>query len=299
MISRTIQQAIAKIAPLRDLLDAMGEWEPDPTDAEPEAQRLEMDPEIVTVPVPAVVDMEADAARVRYPDRRNKAGQVTRRGAIKRTRYAPRDLSAIEAVVVHQMGVERAASSSRWRFVTCNRLVRTDGARVFVHPLACRVMGANAFDRPPYCAANIEVAGNFEGVDGSGEWYKPAVFGAGRASTLQLVALGWEIRAIRDDVGAAGGQLRMVAPHRVSGRDSRGAPNRPICPGSRLWQAAETVALALGLGVPPDGWDLGGLSIPQEWRSLAWWELNGAEPPAGWRDALTGHERALLESLAP
>lgn len=288
---------------LYSLVDGMAEWSPDAAEAVTEARRPpvpEPEPEAPLWVAP-VVDLTDEAARVRYPDKRNAAGKVTSRGRIKRTRYAPRELADVRVVGVHQMGVERDDDSTRWIYVSAQRVIRPDGTRLIVHPHTCRTITANALDRAPFHATNIEVAGNFEGVDGEGGWYKPDVFGAGRASTRQLLAIGYELRDTRDAIAGAGGRLELVAPHRVSGRSSSGKPNRPICPGSRVWQASETLALALGLEVPANDWTLGGMPIPLRWRSRAWLEAFedvGKAEAAGWRDDLDEGERELLERVA-
>lgn len=274
------------------LEDALDDWNPDGVDAVPDGiERVRMPDHFV----PHVVDIEAEAARVRYPDKRNKAGKVIRRGKIKRRARARSSAAQTRWLVVHQMGVERSATSKRWKYVTAHRVIRTDAARMMVHPLDVRLYAANAADRAPYNAANIEVAGNFEGEDGSGNWFKPQIFGSGRASLEQLVAVAMEIDHVRTEVQAAGGGLEVVSPHRPFGRNSRGEPNRPLCCGSRLWQASEHAALRLRLRTPEPDWSHGGTPIPGRWRAALWFAQRGESPPAGWRDDLTDEEKAQID----
>lgn len=274
------------------LQDALDEWRPDDVDAVPEGvERVRMPDHFV----PEVIDLEAEAARVRYRDTVDKAGRVIRRGKIKRRARPRSTVAGTELTVVHQMGVERSAASKRWIYVSAQRVIRTDAARLRIHPLDVRLYSANAADRKPYNAANIEVAGNFEEHDGEGNYWKPKIFGAGRASLEQLVAVAMEIDSIRVEVATAGGRLRQVAPHRVFGRNSKGKPNRPLCPGSRVWQASEHAALRLGLSTPEPGWTLGGLEIPGRWRAALWLAQRGEVPPSGWRDDLTNEEKGMID----
>ena len=306
---------ILGIGLIRQLLDAMDDWAPDgdgsvvvdgevdrsPTPdgktggvVETEEEGLVEQFEVFT---PPVFDLEDEARDVRY--KRYKNGK-TILGKVKRTRYRKRDIAKVQTAVVHQVGAERKASSSRHKFITAQRVTRADGARLKIHPLSCRLVCSNGFDRRPHHAVGIEVVGNFEGEDGSGNWYKPKKFGRGRASIEQLVGLAFELASIRAEVAAAGGRLRLVAPHRVSGRNRDGKPNRPLCPGSRLNQAAEHIAWRLGLEVPDADFRMGGLTIPISWRTRRWLEAHGHNVEAlieagKWRPAVSMGELAVLD----
>lgn len=275
------------------LQDAIGDWSPDEVEAiaDGTADRIRHPDHFV----PEVVDIEDEARTVRYNSTRDKSGKVVRLGKVKRTRYPSRPVRVVETMVVHQMGVERSAESKRWKYVTAQRVIRTDAARVYVHPLTTRLVSANAADRAPLHATNIEVAGNFEENDGDGNYYKPSVFGRGRASLEQLVALAYQINGDRVEIAQAGGALRFVAPHRIFGRNRKGEPNRPLCPGSRLWQASEHIALRLSLRVPEPGEEYGGLPVPDRWRCRIWWAMRGLVPPGDWTDDLSEEEKKAID----
>lgn len=188
----------------------------------------------------------------------------------KRDRWPPVDLSARRVVIVlHQTGVQRSAA--RWREtmhrVTCHRGIGPDGARYRVHPLNTRLVAANRLDRAPFHAISIEIAGNFEGIDGSGKWWAPDRMGRGRASPAQIAGARQAVRDICREVSQAGGRVEAIAPHRIAGRDANGWPNRTLCPGSRVWsEVGEWASAVLGLGVPGPGVCLGGAPIPREWH---------------------------------
>jgi hypothetical protein len=208
-----------------------------------------------------VRDLEAQAALATYDS-----------GARKLTRYPRANLSKRRVVIVlHQTGVERAESSKRWHLVTGHRVISPTGTRMRLFPLTTRLVAANRFDRAPWHGISIEVAGNFEEFDGDGKWWRPGIYGKGRASDAQLEACCQEVRVICDEVSDLGGRVEGLAPHRVSGIGRDGRPNKPFCPGSRVWsEVGERMACELGLAVPGAGWTLGGLAVPIDWRSPRW-----------------------------
>lgn len=219
-----------------------------------------------------VLDLEAKAATARYADKVDKAGKVVRRGAVKRTAYPPVNLQGRKIVIVlHQVGAERSSSNPRWHLITAHRTIKPDGTRCRLHPLRTRLVCSNAFDRAPFHGIGIEIGGNFEGVDGDGRWYKPDTFGRGRASDAQLEATRQEVAGVCEEIAALGFEVYGIAPHRVSGRDAKGNPNRPICPGSRPWsEVGEWAGAELGLRVPGPTFKLGGTPVPPEWHGRHW-----------------------------
>lgn len=211
-----------------------------------------------------VIDLERAAAAETYPN-----------GKTKRTRWRPVDLSTrVVLIGLHQAGVERG--EQRWmdtvHRVTCHRAIGPSGNRYRVHPLDRRLVAINRLDRRPFHTISIEVLGNFEGVDGGRpDWWKPEVMGRGYPDEAQISALRQEILAVEAEVRDMGGRLSGIVPHRVSGRNRRGKPNRPICPGSRVWSAGgEWAAAELGVPVPAPGQTFGGLPIPESWHGDHW-----------------------------
>lgn len=260
------------LALLTPMIDALGDWDPDiPEPGEPEAcladrceaDALEGTPELVAPPrLYPVVDLEAKAASTTY-----------RNGKVKRTRYPPVDLSSrIVLIGLHQAGVER--SEARWEKsahrVTCHRAIGPSGNRYRNHPLDRRLVCTNRVDRSPYHCIGIEVLGNFRGMP-NGKHYKPEVFGAGTLGRAQLIALRQEIAAIIAEVEAMGGTVVGIIPHRTTGQNSRGRPNRQICCGFEIWSGAgEWAGAEFGLRVPGPDWSLGGLPVHETWHGEHW-----------------------------
>ncbi len=258
---------------VRDASDDWAEFLEPPTELElqecrDERAQCDAAPPLVDVPNIVrypVVDLQDAAARVQY-----------RNGKVKRTRYRPNDLAKLKVVIsLHQAGVERP--ESRWQQsahrVTCHRAIGPTGVRYKVHPLETRLVSTNRFDRSPYACIAIEFLGNFEGTDGSGRWYQPERFGAGRATDAQIEAGFIEVGEICEDVRSCGAEAMVVAigPHIVAGRDKRGQPNRQFCCGSRQWSlVGERAGAELDLAVPGPDFSLGGLPIPDSWHGPYW-----------------------------
>lgn len=247
-----------------ELLEGLEPGEADETRLEREtADELEdpATPSIAPVEYP-VEDLYDEAAGVKYPS-----------GKVKRTRFRPVNLAKRRVIVVlHQMGVERKDSSRRWKYTTASRVITPLGRRLRLHPVRTRLVEANAFDRRPFHGIGFEIAGNFEETDGDRQWYKPDKFGRGRMGEAQIIACRQEIAAVVDEVNAIPGVVvEGIAPHRVSGRNKRGRPNRPLCPGSRAWSmCGEWAARELGLAIPGPDFKLGGLTIPDRWHGPYW-----------------------------
>lgn len=248
--------------------DTCDEWDDCDDEAESGAEPPIRDAAPVYAP-PVVVDMTERARDVAYERGRSIKGKA------KRTLYPRADLSRREVVIVlHQTGVERAETSSRWHHVTAHYVVTPGGRVLRLHPIDVRLVAANRLDRAPYHAISIEFAGNFEGVDGSGRWFAGDRMGRGRASEAQVAAGRWLCRRICRDVAAKGSSVAAIAPHRISGRDSAGRPNRQLCPGSRVWsEVAERVCAADGVPVPAPGVTVGGAPIPDEWHGDRWHDI--------------------------
>lgn len=251
------------------LKDALEDWNPDPPEpGEVEACRADRcaadDLEHPDMPgeAPAVypvVDLEDAASAVKY-----------RNGKVKRTRYPVVNLARRKVVIaLHQAGVER--SEGRWEKsahrVTCHRAIGPAGNRYRVHPLNRRLVATNRADRDPWHAICIEVLANLKGTP-NGRHYKPETFGEGYLGEAQAVALQQEIEGIIDEVAEDyDAEVVGVLPHRLTGRNSNGRPNRQICCGFEIWRAGgEWAGAELGLRVPSDTFVLGGLPIEPKWH---------------------------------
>lgn len=226
----------------------------------------DLDSDPCTWPDFPIIDHEEEAARrAKYP----KSGES------KRFKFPPvKDLSQRDVVIVlHAMGVTRKSSSTRWPLVTGHRVIGPAGERMRIHPPNRRLVAANRLDRRRFHAVSIEMSGNFEGIDGNGNWYKPHKFGAARASVSQILACRQEVIALRDELREDYGveRIYMLAPHRVSGRNKRGVPNRTLDPGSRVWSlVGEWCARHAGFPIPGPGARWAGAPIEDDWHGPYW-----------------------------
>ena len=213
---------------------------------------------------PKILDMREKAATAKYKN-----------GKLKLTRYRRRKPGTCKLVTAHQTGVERRDDSTRFYRVSAHYVITRSGWLIINFDHDVRLASSNALDRSPYQAVNIEVSGNFEGLDGSGRWWRPDLVGKGRATPAQLKTLCWLLDKIAREE-----PIEMVAPHRVSGRKwdkkrRKWIPNRQICPGSRVWQCAEGWAMRNGILVPDGDDTMGGLPIEEAWRTQAWLDQYG------------------------
>lgn len=245
--------------------DAVDSWDDRDDEAEDGAEPPVRDAAPVYAP-PVVIDMPDQARDVVYERGRSIKGKR------KRTLYPRVELARREVVIVlHQTGVQRAETSSRWHHVTAHYVITPGGRILHLHPIDVRLVAANRLDRSPYHAISIEFAGNFEGVDGTGRWFAGDRMGRGRASEAQVAAGRWLCRRLCRDVAAAGSSVAAIVPHRIAGRGRDGQPNRQLCPGSRVWsEVAERVCAADGVPIPAPGVTIGGAPIPDEWHGPMW-----------------------------
>lgn len=205
-----------------------------------------------------VVSVEKRAKAAKYPN-----------GKIKRTRYRRVNLAKRKVVIgLHQAGVERG--EARWgksvHRVTCHRAIGPTGTRYRVHPLDTRIVCTNRFDRKPWHCIGIEQLGNMEGNEGQGNWYKPDTFGYGTFSLAEEESLLQECAAICTEVEAMGAKVYGIVWHRISGKNKKKKPNRPLCPGSAIVQrVGMRVAIELGLKIPGPDQSFGGTVTPTWW----------------------------------
>jgi len=219
-----------------------------------------------------VVDVTASAASARYrPSKARKT--LGLRGRVKRTLYKPVDLRHRRVVLVmHQMGVSRSLAqlARRAQLVTAQEVLAPDGTVYVVHPDETRLIAANRFNRDPYHAINFELAGNLSYIEGKNRFYKPDRFGRTVMTPEWETAVSCRLVDRIEGLRAKGIDPFMLAPHRVAGHDRRGNANREACCASAGWAICEQVAAITGVPVPGDEYTIGGLPIPEAWRTKAY-----------------------------
>lgn len=265
---------LARFFPLLRAIDSFDDWNPDAEDAVldrvlPDCEPVDVDPPELPFR-PVFIDMREEASTAKY--RHN--------GKLKISYFRARRLSGVSKCVTwHQTGVERDVDSKRYHLISSHYAIRRDGAVLWLFDHDVRLLTSNSLDRSPLHSIGVEMCGNFEGEDGSGRWWSPDRMGKGRATEAQLKSAEWLLDRIRTMTADEGGEITHCFPHRVSGRNSKGKPNRPICPGSRIWSHIEDLSLQRGMSVPGPKEKFGGSTIPLEWRSGRWLddqELSGA-----------------------
>lgn len=222
----------------------------DECEADAECCAVEVEPPQVI----EVLDWTKRAAKTIY----NKTKRV------KRTRYPKVNLSRRRVfVVVHQTAFEWRADNPYWHKVTAHYVILPDARVVQLHPHWCKLIASNMADVRPAMSINIEIAGNFEAIDGSGKFFKPEKFGRGRATDAQLAALRLLIPEIKRRAKVEKWEIAGVIPH-ISAH-----AGKTQCPGSRVWAVAEKTAIDLGLPIPGRKliWTKRGGYIPDAWRS--------------------------------
>ena len=213
-----------------------------------------------------VINMYDAAKSIRYKSGRKR---------LIRTRFPPRDLSKFRVLIMlHQTGSEKSlrAWGMRAKHVVGHTVILPDAHRARLHPANIRLVAGNRLDRAPFHTIHIEVAGNFEGDEGAGNWWKPEKFGYGEPTEMQVFAAREEVRYYTEEiVPALGGKVIGCVSHRISGVNRKGKPNRNLCCGWRLhggvveWSGAE-----LGLAVPASDCTFGGLDV-SSWHG-PWFE---------------------------
>lgn len=269
----TLQYLLARLAG-RDP-DASADWAPEHADESDLADELDGIPGGPASALECLADRVcADVTEI---DLRSEAASVTYRsgsyrGKLKRTLFPLRDLRKLRVVLmVHQTGFEAPSRSSVWRKVTAHDVVKPDATLCRLHDPAVRLVAGNRIDRAPWGGVHLEVGGNLERIDGDGSWWSPETAGRGRASDGQIAAARrWVVRTV-GELGAFGIVVEGIAPHVVTGRDSRGRPNRGACPGSRLHaEVVEWAGAELELAVPGPGFALGGSPVDPAWHGEHW-----------------------------
>ena len=174
-------------------LDGNPEDEPPPEIVELEQADEAQNAANVCPPQPygfPVVDVSDRAARATYSNGKNKRNRF-RRVNLKQRKVI---------LMLHQMGVQRSPTSSRWPLVTAHRVIGPNGTRYRLHPLDRRLVAGNRADRAPYHAVHIEFAGNLEGHPGAGNWWRPDIYGRGKLTKSQILAGLQECRSIEAEL---------------------------------------------------------------------------------------------------
>jgi len=165
----------------------------------------------------------------------------------------------------------------------------TDGSILLLHNFFYYLWTANAFNRDCF---SFEIMGNFEGILGTGNWYKPDKFGRGRPARIQLIRARQFTKWLLDpEQGPADDALpkpllewRQAVrelgfnPLKWNNAHRQATSGRVLDCGSECWYHVVMwgVAVFEALTVGPERGD--GMTIPPEWKAEP-----AAEPlpPAG------------------
>jgi hypothetical protein len=220
------------------------------------------------------VDLSAKSATVL-----DEKGRPRRKGS--------RPGAALKRIVWHQTAFtwkpyRELTAAKKWSShhkINAHMCFDTDGALLLLHPFDAYLWTANAFN--PSCLS-FEIMGNFEGLLGTGSWYKPDKFGRARPKRIQLLRARqmtkWlmdptqgpsddQLPAIlldwRKSCAALGGSpITWVNPHRGATND------RSNDCGSECWYhiAEHTFATYPRVSEGPLAGE--GEATPAQWRSL-------------------------------
>lgn len=175
----------------------------------------------------------------------------------RRRRKGRRRWDRLRRLVWHQTGFAwKTWKQGKWSShhkINAHICIDTNGKILLLHPLWAYLWTANGFN--PECLS-IEIMGNFEGVEGAGNWYKPEKFGYGHPKAIQIkrcrqltywllhpeMGLGdttvpkplleWRVAVRR----LGRNPLKFVHAHRQSGYSSTTKQaNRLLDPGSKVW----------------------------------------------------------------
>jgi hypothetical protein len=171
----------------------------------------------------------------------------------RRRRKGTRFWSRLVRIVWHQTAFTwKPWQKGKWSShhkINAHVCFDTNGAILLLHSFVYYLWTANGFNAE---CLSFEIMGNFEGEQGTGNWYRPEKFGKGRPAAIQLKRCRqltyWllnpgdgpedipaPLQAWRDAVAELGyNPLKYVNAHRQSGTKN-GKPNRPLDPGSEVW----------------------------------------------------------------
>jgi len=114
-------------------------------------------------------------------------------GKGRRRRKGIRKWSALVRICLHQTAFtwkpyRELKAANKWSShhkINAHLCFDTDGSILLIHNFMYYLWTANSYN--PSVLGSWEIMGNFEGIQGTGNWYKPDKFGRGRPTRLQLL----------------------------------------------------------------------------------------------------------------
>lgn len=207
-----------------------------------------------------------------------KAKPLSLAQAKKRGKRAPtissrkpsRNLSEVDAVVLHQMAFNRDNNMDDYLHTVSHYIIMQDGSigKLYDHDVVLNA--SNCFNSRSIA---IEFAGNFPST--RGKYYKPYEYGRHQLTKAQAEAGRHLLRTLTNDASLP--NLKYVFAHRQSSR-SRGND-----PGPDIWyNVGEWAIQKLGLSDGGPSFKCGkGKSINPEWKSWGKGPLAGSVTPTG------------------
>jgi len=190
-----------------------------------------------------------DEGRAKLKSREESSGK-------RFSRDAPRDVTQIDSVVLHQMGFSRGSDPTRYLGVPAHYIVLPDGVVAQLHDWETYLFTSNSLNSR---SLGVEIAGNFPNENGT--WWRPEDFGMDRPTPEQLDAVRRLLRYIAADLAEQGSRLRGVYAHRQS------SPQKRNDPGPDVWRAVSSVFDELELDDVSGFSTGGGRPIPESWKT--------------------------------
>lgn len=185
-----------------------------------------------------------------------------RKHSLARNVHGRRTWPEITQIVLHQTGVWMSDSPLRFRRLRAHIGVLRDGVArpdnseppriVLVHELLAYLWHANSLNRQ---SVGIEINGRYAGLIGRSSGKTEP-----EPPERQIRTARTSIRFVCDLVGAHGGIVRNIAPHRISNLNRRGDPGEAIWKNVGKWAQDK-----LGLSDGGPFTVAGGRPIPHEW----------------------------------
>jgi len=178
-----------------------------------------------------------------------------------------RDPSRIDSIVLHQTGCQMPESPARWSRLNADIGITRRGTVVLVNEFEDWIWNAQGLSPN---SIGIEIAGNFEGIEGNSKTLWKGGGGPDYMTTGQGMAIDVLVDLLERQMERLGFEIKHVLAHRQSSK------TRTADPGSEIWR---TFGLALQSRFDADdGGDQffvgSGRPIPREWderRSTRYW----------------------------